>query len=191
MNQHVCPWWIGHLLANPLRKLLQHPQKILAPYVTPGMTVLEVGSGMGFFTIPLARLVGPEGRVIAVDIQRRMLEGVRKRARKAGVEDRVFTVLCEPDKLETPFPADFCLLFATAHEAPDTGALFRQIRSAMEPTGTLLLSEPKFHLAETEFAAIVKDAEDAGFAPLTRPTVRGSLSVYFGLDGGTVLPEVR
>jgi len=177
MKQHVCPWWIGYLLANPLRKLYQNPTEILAPYVKPGMTVLEVGSGMGFFTIPLAQLVGAEGRVIAVDIQERMLNGVRKRARRAGVEGRVHTVLCEPDKLDPPFPADFCLVFATAHEAPDVGLFFRQIRSALKPTALLLLAEPTHHVSENDFATTVKDAESAGFAQLSRPTIRGSRSV--------------
>jgi len=179
VKQHVCPWWIGYLLANPLRKLFQNPERILAPYVKPGMTVLEVGTGMGFFTIPLARLAGASGRVIAVDIQERMLRGVRKRADRAGLGDRVRTVLCQPNKLETPFPADFCLVFATAHEAPDIQAFFTQIHAAMKTSGTLLLAEPKHHVSDIEFSAIVKDAESAGFAPLSRPTINGSISMLF------------
>ncbi|MCA1960041.1 MAG: class I SAM-dependent methyltransferase [Desulfomonile sp.] len=182
MEQHVCPWWIGYLLANPIRKLFQNPMKILSPYVKTGMTVLEVGSGMGFFTIPLARLVGPEGRVIAVDIQERMLRGVRTRARRAGLEDRVHTVLCEPDKLEAPFPADFSLVFATAHEAPHVGVFFQQIRSALKPAATLLLVEPKYHVSESDFAAIVTDAEWAGFAALSRPMIRGSRSALLAVN---------
>jgi len=43
-HPHVCPVWVGYLLASPLRKLLQNPDKILAPYVKPGMTVLDVGA---------------------------------------------------------------------------------------------------------------------------------------------------
>ena len=61
----VCPWWAGYILASPLRRLIQDPRSLLAPYVHPGMTVLEPGPGMGFFTLELARLVGPAGRVIA------------------------------------------------------------------------------------------------------------------------------
>jgi len=83
MALRVCPWWIGYLLASPLRRRLgQDPVKILSPYVREGMTVLEPGPGMGFFTIPLARLVGPSGRVIAVDLQPKMIESLKRRAAK-------------------------------------------------------------------------------------------------------------
>lgn len=84
--QRVYPWWLGYLLVSPLRRLSQNPGKVLAPYVREGMTVLEPGRGMGFFTLELARLVGPSGRVVAVDIQPRMLAGLRRRAARAGLE---------------------------------------------------------------------------------------------------------
>ena len=83
----VCPWWLGPLLANPLRRLVQDPAAILAPHVREGMTVLEPGCGMGFFSLPLARLVGPGGRVVCVDLQRKMIEGLRRRAKRAGLLD--------------------------------------------------------------------------------------------------------
>src|SRR5215471_14040502 len=86
-SRRVCPWWIGYLLASPVRRILYHPARVLAPYARQGMTVLEPGPGMGFFTLELARLVGSSGRVIAVDIQPRMLDGLRQRAAKAGVLD--------------------------------------------------------------------------------------------------------
>lgn len=48
MAEHRCPAWAGYFLASRLRILLQNPYKILAPYVKPGMTVLDFGSAMGF-----------------------------------------------------------------------------------------------------------------------------------------------
>jgi ubiquinone/menaquinone biosynthesis C-methylase UbiE len=81
MAEHgVCPWWVGYILASPIRKLAQNPAPMLKPFVRIGMTVLEPGPGMGFFTLELARLVGPEGRVIAVDVQPQMITGLRRRA---------------------------------------------------------------------------------------------------------------
>ena len=44
----ICPWWLGPLLASPIRRLRQNPRRLLAPCVQPGMTVLEPGPGMGF-----------------------------------------------------------------------------------------------------------------------------------------------
>ena len=55
------------------------------------MTVLEPGPGMGFFTLELARLVGPEGRVIAVEVQPQMIAGLRRRAERATLIDRIET----------------------------------------------------------------------------------------------------
>jgi len=84
MAKHVCPWWVGHFLMNPLRRFAHNPPKILSPYVSDGMTVLDLGPGMATFTLDLARFTGPTGRVIAVDIQARMLEQVKKAAAAAG-----------------------------------------------------------------------------------------------------------
>ena len=73
MPSHTCPWWLGYLLVTPLRRLKEDPARILAPHVQEGMTVLEPGPGMGFFTLELSRRVGPRGRVVAVDLQEEML----------------------------------------------------------------------------------------------------------------------
>jgi len=162
MAEHVCPWWLGYALASPLRRWFQDPRKILAPFVKEGMTAMDVGCGMGFFTLEMARLVGEEGRVIAVDLQEKMLAGLRKRAMKQGLDDRIQTRLCGPDHLGVLDMVDFALSFAVAHEVPDTGSFFRQIASVLKPGGSLLLVEPKFHVSEEQFRALVGDAVAAG-----------------------------
>ena len=77
MAKDVCPWWIGIGLASPIRRLTVNPEALLGRYVSPGMTILEPGPGMGFFTLPLARLAGANGRVVAVDIQPKMLDRLK------------------------------------------------------------------------------------------------------------------
>ena len=81
MSSHACPWWLGYLLASPVRRLFENPAARLAPYVREGMLVLEPGPGMGFFTLELARMVGETGRVVAVDLQEKMLAALRRPAR--------------------------------------------------------------------------------------------------------------
>src|SRR5208282_4786789 len=99
MAQHVCPWWVGYLLASPIRRLRQNPEELLRPYLWSGMMVLEPGPGMGFFTLPLARLIGETGCVVAVDIQSKMLKSLRRRATKAGLSQRIETRLAHPNSL--------------------------------------------------------------------------------------------
>ena len=89
MAERVCPWWLGYLLASPIRKILQNPGTILAPYVTPGMCVMDIGCAMGFFSLPLACMVGPRGKVICVDLQEKMIEELETRARKTGLIERI------------------------------------------------------------------------------------------------------
>ena len=74
MADRVCPWWLGYLLASPIRKLVYDPRSILGAYVKPGMTALDIGCAMGFFSLPLARLAGPRGKIICVDLQEKMLQ---------------------------------------------------------------------------------------------------------------------
>ena len=75
----------GYFIDNRFRRLLHQPEKILAAYLQPGMTAMDFGCGMGFFSIPMAKLVEASGTVIAVDLQSQMLRTLRKRAEKAGV----------------------------------------------------------------------------------------------------------
>jgi len=127
MAKRVCPWWLGYFLASPLRGLVYDPASIVAPYVRSGMTVLEPGPGMGFFTLELARQVGTSGRVVAVDVQPRMIAGLKRRAAKAGVLERVDVRLAAPDSLgvgDLAGSVDFTLAFAVVHEMPAAGPFF-------------------------------------------------------------------
>lgn len=166
MSCEVCPWWLGYLLAAPWRKLWHDPRTILRPFLAEGMTVLEPGPGMGFFTLDVARLVGPTGRVVAVDIQPRMLEALRRRARKAGLLERIDARLARGDGMgidDLEGRVDFVLAFAVVHELPNAGRFFAEAHRALKPGGRLLLSEPRLHVSEKAFGATLKSAQDAGF----------------------------
>ena len=76
MEKHVCPWYIGYILASPIRKLFQNPEKILKPDIKPGMRVLEVGPGMGFFRTTGENLLEMEDEVYCIDLQEKMLKSL-------------------------------------------------------------------------------------------------------------------
>lgn len=99
MSHSVCPWWLGYLLASPVRRLMHDPARILAPFVREGMRVLEPGPGMGFFTIDLARMVGPLGGIVVVDIQPKMLNRLKRRAARAGLVERLDIRVTEPGSM--------------------------------------------------------------------------------------------
>ena len=185
MAHRVCPWWLGYLLASPLRRFRHSPREILSPYVHAGMTVLEPGPGMGFFTLPLAQAVGPTGRVVAVDIHPRMLPALGKRARKAGLSDRLDLRLTEPGSLgvaDLAGAVDFALLFYMAHEIPSPDWLFREVSQCLKPGGRALLVEPTGHVTDGEFQAELSSAARAGLKPIDRPVVSRSVSAVLARD---------
>jgi SAM-dependent methyltransferase len=174
MSEHVCPWWIGYFLVSPLRRWMQNPDELIAPYVTPGMIVLEPGPGMGFFTLPLARRVG-SGRVVAVDIQPKMLDVLRRRAAKAGLIQRIEARLAHPDSLgiaDLKGTVDFVLAVAMVHELPSPASFFREAADALVPGGRLLLAESIGHVKESKFAEELNAAANAGLAVTDRPAIK-------------------
>jgi SAM-dependent methyltransferase len=174
MGERVCPWWLGYLLASPLRRLLHNERKILAPYIRPGMTVLEPGPGMGFFTLELARLVGPSGEIIAVDVQPKMIAGLKRRAARAHLLDRIDARLAERDSLGLNGLAgtvDFTLAFAVVHEMPSPGPFFADAAAASKPGARLLFVEPAGHVTEDLFARELQAAAGAGFRVIDRPNI--------------------
>jgi len=92
---------------------------------------VDLGCGPGFFTLPLAEMVGESGRVIAVDIQEEMLAKLRVRAEKANLASRIEPHLAGPDSIGVGGPdsavsADFALAFYMLHEVPDRDRFMRE-----------------------------------------------------------------
>lgn len=177
MAHRVCPWWLGYLLACPARRWFEEPGKVVGPWVREGMTILDPGPGMGFFTLEMARRVGSSGRVIAVDIQPKMLRSLVKRAAKAGLADRVETRLAQAGSLgvaDLEGAADFALVYAMVHEVPEPGALFHEIARTLKPGAAALLAEPAGHLKAEEFEQELALAAEAGLETAQRPQVRRS-----------------
>ncbi|MBW2591799.1 MAG: class I SAM-dependent methyltransferase [Deltaproteobacteria bacterium] len=183
MAEHVCPVWVGYLLASPLRKIFQNPDKILSDYVKEGMKVLDIGCAMGFFSLPMARMVGSSGRVICVDIQPDMLSSLKKRAEKAKVAQRVEMRLANRDSFcidDLKNKIDFIIASAVAHELPDPLLLFSETWEVLTQKGTFLLTEPSGHVSKKKFKATVSTAEAQGFKIIKKPRIRRSHTVLLG-----------
>jgi tRNA A58 N-methylase Trm61 len=175
MSNHTCPWWLGYILIIPVRRWLQNPEAILRPYVREGMTVLEPGPGMGFFTVELARQVGPSGRVVAVDVEPRMIAGLKRRLKRTGLLERTDARVAPSDSLgltDLRGKVDFALAFFMVHEMPSASRFFAEAADAMKPGATLLLAEPPGHVKKDKFEAEVQAAAEAGFTVIDRPAIR-------------------
>ena len=179
MATHVCPWWGGYFIDNWFRRLLHNPRTILGPHVTQGMTAVDFGCGMGFFSIAMAKMAGCGACVIAVDVQQRMLDVLRKRAERTGVADRIRIHRCERDSLGLEDPVDFVLAFWSVHEAPDTDRLFGEIHRLLTPGGKMLVVEPRGHVSEEQMEQTVAAASRAGLRLDERPPVRLSRAALF------------
>lgn len=180
MAGKVCSVWTGYFLSCPVRKLIQHPRKILAPYIKKDMEVVDVGCAMGFFGLPLARLVGPAGKVFCVDLQEEMIRSLQKRARKAGLFDRIETRVCSQNSLglvDLKGQIDFALAFAVVHEVPDAGSFFEEIYETLKPAAKFLVSEPNGHVSQEDFEETISIANESGFETVSSPEIKSSRSV--------------
>ena len=161
-SHHVCPWWLAYTFDNPLRRLIHDPRKILADYVTKGMTVIDVGCGMGHFTLGLAELVGNTGQVIAVDLQQQMLNILLKRAARKGLAHRVIAHNNSTATIGINSPVDFVLAFWMIHEVEDPEIFFTEITAILKYSGKLLYAEPTFHVSRRKYNEILNVAVKTG-----------------------------
>ncbi len=167
----LCPWWLIRSFDNPLRRLFHPAARILRPLVAPGYTCLDVGCGLGYFTVPLAKLVGPTGRVTAVDLQAKMLAGVARRARRHGLTGRISLCRAEDPEWTTPQKYDSILAFWMLHEVPDRRSFLETLRRVLKPGGCLLLVEPRFHVRNRQWEESLAWAKDVGLGSRLGPPV--------------------
>lgn len=182
MSDHICPWWLAYIFDNPFRQFFHNPEKMLGSYVAEGMTVLDVGCGMGFFSIGLARIVGVKGCVIAADIQPKMLRALKKRSEKAGISNIIHLHLSKPNMLGVDTSVDFILAFWMVHEVPDPKTFFQQIRTCLKSKGMILIAEPKLHISLRKFKEILVLAQESGLTICETPSFRFSRSAVLRND---------
>ena len=177
MAPHLCPWWCAYTFDNPLRRLFHNPEKFLGPYVKPGMRCLDLGCGLGFFSLALAGLAGPSGRVVSVDLQWQMLRGVKTRAAKAGLDGIIQTRQCATDDLKVADLTggiDFALAFYMVHEVPDPERFLGQVGQTLKPQSCFMIVEPLMHVTAAEFQDTLDAALETGLKIVERPKVKFS-----------------
>lgn len=109
--------------------------------IQPGQSLCDMGCGNGFYTLPMARLTGDEGKVYAVDIQREMLRMLGERAREAGLKN-VRPILSTQTNPRLPEASiDLLLLVDVYHEFSHPREMLQAIRRSLKPTGRVAVAE--------------------------------------------------
>jgi len=130
-------------LESPERAAWQKPDEVVAALgLRPGAAACDVGAGPGYFTLRLARAVGPAGRAYGVDVDPRMTRLLAERAAAAGLANVLPVLAPEGDGLP-PEPCDLILLVNAFHHFPDGPGYLSRLAGALAPGGRVALVE--FH----------------------------------------------
>jgi ubiquinone/menaquinone biosynthesis C-methylase UbiE len=178
-QHHVCPVENAGILVTIFRKLIHNPAKILKGLISEGITMLDFGSGPGFFTVEAAQMVGDSGKVIAADLQQGMLDILQKRISGKKIESCIKLHKCSESGIGISEQVDFVLIFYVLHEVPSQEMFFTEIMQILKPGGKVLLVEPKFHITKQEFEKSVEIAKAHGLKPVESRKIFYSRSVLF------------
>jgi ubiquinone/menaquinone biosynthesis C-methylase UbiE len=176
-NSKTCPVELAGGLDNYVRRFLQNPQKLLHPYISKGMTVLDLGCGPGFFSVEIAKMLTNTGKVICADLQDGMLEKLRKKIKGTELEQRIELHKCEVTRIGVTENVDFVLAFYMIHEVSNQDELLKELKSILKPNGRIFIIEPKFHVSKKSFEAMIDRIKSIGFEVIDCPKVFFSRTV--------------
>ncbi len=172
MSIRFYSYWLDHIFCCTLRKLFHNPRRILAGFIKPGMTVLDIGFGNGYFSLEMARLVGPHGQVICVETAHDKIESLKLQAADNGLAERIDPRICSDSNLaidDLTDQIDFSLAFFVVHHAADIPALMTGTQNALKPGGKFLIVEPSHHASASYCEAVESAAKKAGLSVIDYP----------------------
>lgn len=171
------------VLENPDRLAdLQVDRVVAALGVKPGMRIADLGAGTGVFSVPLARAVGPQGKIYAIDIDPGLLTIVSEKAEAAGLKN-IEPVTAGPSDPRLPEPVDLIFLCDTLHHIAGQGAYVKQFQKLLRPGGRVAViefAEGKWPAGHESFA--ISPAQVDGWmqaAGFTRTAVHTFLETNF------------
>ena len=182
MSRGVLTRWIDSVLRKPLRHVVETPNRMLKGYVKPGMTVLDIGCGVGDHSLGIAKLVGSSGRVVSVDLATDSIATLKQRAARAKLSGRIQARVCKERDLEIGDLAgqvDFALAVYVVHHAADATSLMTDVHGVLKPGGILLVVEPRHHASSAECEATESAAQEAGFRIVDHPKLWRDWAVGF------------
>jgi len=158
------PQWMANLIDNPIRRKIQPPQETAIRHgIEAGMQVLDVGPGNGTYTLASARRVGPQGEVIAIDIEPKMVERVQRKIEAEGLTNIKAQVA---DVYELPFEDrsfDLVYMITVINEIPNIPAALAEFQRVLKPSGKLVFSELLFDPDYPLAASLIRKVQAQGF----------------------------
>jgi|GEM_PF-182708 len=157
-----CPHELSWLVDNPIRRNAV-PRLLDRVGIRSGERVLELGPGLGAFTVEAARRAGPAGRAVAVDIQPSMIAQVEARVRRAGLAN-IETHLASAHSLPLPTASiDRAFLITVLGEIPDPDRALTELHRVLAPDGVLSIGEAFLDPDYPFTAETIRRVEAAGF----------------------------
>lgn len=167
MKKNVpCPSWLHRAveLENPFARSSQSKSIISGLDVEEGMAILDIGCGPGRISIPLAKAVAEQGKVISVDIQQEMLDIVKRKARKENIHNIAFVNIPMGEGKLKVYQADRAVLAAVLGEIPNRTTALEEIYNSLKPGGILAISETMFDPHYQRKQTILDLVKSIGFA---------------------------
>jgi len=160
-----CPAWLGWLveLDNPLARAARADAIVSHLALEPGMQVLDLGCGPGRVSLPVARELGPTGRLVAADMQQDMLERAAEKIGAARLENVELRLAAAGEGRLGNAQFDRALLVSVLGEIPDRETALAELFDALKPGGILSITETLFDPHYQTRNTVTRLATAAGF----------------------------